>query len=199
MRADIDFDINFLILCCSSHMCFFAGLIFTTLQRTPFWSSPKLGTAIFGCFHIIMAGVQLSSLHHRVWCPTDSFPSFYPTSTPLTVLPANQNLLPIYCWSISILIPSISNYISPGNHVKQPQPTATKVRTHLTWSVYQGTWPAEVPPARHSGPEVNTDPAATIKLKLMYMHKHIYSKTSSQLQPRKWAGPWPYKERPNVP
>ena len=53
-----------------------------------------------------------------------------------------------------------------------------------------------------SGPELqvkrNEEPADTIKLKQILMNKHILSKTSSQLQPREWAGPHAHNRCPNV-
>ena len=78
--------------------------------ETPLQSSPKMDTIIFGCLQIVIASVQLLSLHHYVSYPTDPSPLFYPMSTPLTAfsfgfLLANKNLMTICSWYVSIFNP----------------------------------------------------------------------------------------------
>ena len=89
-RTNIDLDIIFLIVCCSSRTCLF-GIPSSQLHSgcyTPWLSSPKIGTVIFGRLHIVVASVQLSSFYLHVWCPTDFF--LFPVLCPLTLL--------FFCW-----------------------------------------------------------------------------------------------------
>ena len=46
-------------------------------ETLPLQTSPKIGAIIFGNLCIVVTSVQLSSLHHCVWCPKNSFPLFY--------------------------------------------------------------------------------------------------------------------------
>ena len=50
--------------------------------EAPSWSLPKMGVGIFGRLHIVMATVQLPSLHCRVWFPTNYFPVFFYPAIP---------------------------------------------------------------------------------------------------------------------
>ena len=96
---------------------FLTGFVLTGLHlgmRPLFQTHPKMGKKTFGYLYIVMAGLQMLSLHHHIWLPTNSFSilrtllTTFPFESPL----ANQNSLLICCWYISIFKPGILNYFT---------------------------------------------------------------------------------------
>ena len=94
----------FHVFCCNT--CFFAGPVSLGV-RPLFRDHSKMGTATFGCLHIVEAGLKMLSLLRHVRPPTNSFLVFYfaaLTAFPFEFLPANQNSLSmsICCRYVSI-------------------------------------------------------------------------------------------------
>ena len=80
--TDLELSFSFSVVVRTRACSLVPSLLLHSGCEPPLQSSPKMGTIIFSPLHIVMASVQLSSLHRCVSCPTVTFPVFYPAFTP---------------------------------------------------------------------------------------------------------------------